>query len=212
MLFKDIRMIDPSFRVLENMTVAVDGDSVSYIGPWENLPPGVNRDDVYDGRDKLLIPGLVNTHGHTPMTLLRGFGENLTLQDWLEQKVFPFEDKMTPDDIYYAYLLGVAEMTRFGTVSLTDMYFMCESMARAILDSGFKCNLSRAVTGGDDVPYEKLPVYQEINMLLDKYHMGGNGRLKMDLSLHAEYTSTPSIVEAVARHCKSLGLQWYALY
>jgi len=209
MIFKDIRMIDPSFRILDDMTVAVNSDRISYIGPWDALPQGENRGEVYDGKDKFLIPGLVNIHGHTPMTLLRGFGENLTLQDWLEQRVFPFEAKTTPEDLYYAYLLGVAEMTRFGTVSLTDMYFFGDSMARAVIDSGFKCNLSLAVTGDDSVPYEKRPIYQETLTLLDTYHEGGNGRLKLDLSLHAEYTSTPSIVEAVARHCKSLGLHMH---
>jgi 5-methylthioadenosine/S-adenosylhomocysteine deaminase len=143
------------------------------------------------------------------MTLLRGYGENLTLQDWLEQKVFPFEAQIGPEDIYYAYLLGVAEMVRFGTTSITDMYFMGDSMARAVLGSGLKCNLSLAVTGTGDTPYKELPIYRETLALLDKYHLGGNGRLQMDLSLHAEYTSTPALVEAVARHCKDLGLHMH---
>jgi len=209
MLFKNIRMIDHDFHILEETTVAVKDDRISYVGPWDSLPQNGDWGEVYDGRDRLLIPGLVNIHGHTPMTLLRGFGENLTLQDWLEQKVFPFEAKMTPEDLYYAYLLGVAEMVRFGTVSVTDMYFFGDSMARAVLDSGFKCNLSVAVTGNDDVPYEKLPIYQETLTLLDKYHNGGNGRLKLDLSLHAEYTSTPTLAAAVAAHCKNLGLNMH---
>ena len=209
MLFQNIQMVDPSFRVLEGMIVAVKGDAIAYVGTGEGLPQNEDWGEAYDGRGKLLIPGLYNIHCHTPMTLLRGYGENLTLQDWLTQKIFPFEDKITPDDLYYAYLLGVAEMARFGTVSMTDMYFMGECMAKAVLDSGFKCNLSVAVTGFDDTPYEEMPKYRETLMLLDKYHLGGGGRLVFDISLHAEYTSTPKLVEDVARHCQSLGLNMH---
>ena len=209
MLFKNIQMIDPSFDVRDHMTVATRGEVIAYVGPWENLPQNEDWGEVYDGSGRLLIPGLYNIHCHSPMTLLRGYGENLRLQDWLNQKVFPFEDRIKSDDMYYGYLLGAAEMLRFGTVSLTDMYFLGESMAKAVLDSGIKCNLSLAVTGGDDVAYEKRPIYQETLSLLEKYHKDGAGRLRMDLSLHAEYTSTPTLVRAVAEHCKDLGLRMH---
>jgi len=206
MLFKNICMIDPSFEVIENVTVGVKGDTIGYVGPWDGLPDKRGWGEVIDGDMKLLIPGLYNSHGHTPMTLLRGYGENLSLHDWLAMKIFPFEDKLTPDDVYFATLLGIAEMLRFGTVSVTDMYMLCDSMARAVLDSGFKCNLSRAITGGDEVPYYKSDKYQDVEALAGKYHLSGNGRLRIDMSLHAEYTSTPAIAKAVADHCLSLGL------
>ncbi|MCL2121835.1 MAG: amidohydrolase [Clostridiales bacterium] len=209
MLFKNIQMINPSFEVQDHMTVATRGECIAYVGSWEDLPQNEDWGEVYDGSDRLLIPGMYNIHCHTPMTLLRGYGENLMLQDWLNQKVFPFEDRIKPDDLYYGYLLGVAEMLRFGTVSLTDMYFLGESMARAVQDSGVKCNLSLAVTGGDDIAYEKRPIYQETLSLLEKYHKDGAGRLRIDLSLHAEYTSTPTLVRAVAEHCESLGLRMH---
>ncbi|MDR0468875.1 MAG: amidohydrolase [Peptococcaceae bacterium] len=209
MLFKDIQMIDPTFQVLENMTVAVKGGVISYIGPYEGLPAGEDWGEAYDGRGRLLIPGLYNIHCHTPMTLQRGLGENMSLQDWLTQKIFPFEERVTPNDLYFAYLLGVAEMLRFGTVSCTDMYFFGDSMARAVIDSGIKSNLSIAVTNFDDEPYDKHPKYQENLTLLEKYHLGGGGRFKLDLSLHAEYTSTPKVAAGLAAHCKSLGLNMH---
>ncbi|MCL1804984.1 MAG: amidohydrolase [Clostridiales bacterium] len=208
MLFKNIQMIDPSFRVLDDMSVAVKGDTIAYAGPGASLPEG-DWGEIYDGAGKLLIPGLYNIHCHTPMTLQRGFGENMTLQDWLNLKIFPFEDKLNAEDIYYAYLLGVAEMVRFGTVANSDMYFFGDSMARAVIDSGFKSNLSIAVTNFDDDPYEKHPKYQENLMLLEKYHLGGGGRFKLDLSLHAEYTSTPKVASGLAAHCKELGLNMH---
>ena len=209
MLIKGIQMIDPAYHVLDDMSVGVSGDAIAYVGPFAELPHDRDWGEEIDGHGKLLIPGLYNIHGHTPMTLLRGLGENLNLQDWLEQKIFPFEAKMTPEDLYFAYLLGVAEMVRFGTVSVTDMYFFGESMAKAVLDSGIKSNLSVAVTCADDRAYAELPIYQETLNLLERYHMGGNGRFRLDLSIHAEYTSTAKVVAATAQHCKSLGLNMH---
>jgi 5-methylthioadenosine/S-adenosylhomocysteine deaminase len=82
-------------------------------------------------------------------------------------------------------------------------------MAKAILDSGFKSNLSLSVTCFSDSEYEQLPIYQETLKMLEQYHLGGGGRLRFDLSLHAEYTSTPKVAAGLARHCKSLGLNMH---
>ena len=65
------------------------------------------------------------------MTLMRGYGENMVLQDWLNKKIFPFEDKLTGEAVYWATMLAMAESFRFGIVSTSDMYYFCEEMARA---------------------------------------------------------------------------------
>ncbi len=79
------------------------------------------------------------------MTLMRGYGENMSLQDWLTKRIFPFEDKLSGEAVYAGMLLGIAESLRFGIVSTTDMYYFCEDMARAVLESGVKNNLGRGV-------------------------------------------------------------------
>ncbi|MDR1193567.1 MAG: amidohydrolase [Peptococcaceae bacterium] len=206
MLFKHIPFIDPAGQVQAPADVAVRGDTIVFIGA--EAPAG-DWGEVYDGRDRLLIPGLYNIHAHTPMTLLRGYGENLALQDWLSQRMFPFEAQLTPEDVYYGYLLGVAEMTRYGVVASTDMYFFGDSMARAALDSGFKTNFCLSPICADERSYQELPVYQENQAMFSQYHLAGDGRLRLDLSLHAEYTSTPKIAAAVAEHCQSLGLRMH---
>ncbi len=141
------------------------------------------------------MPGLVNAHSHASMTLLRGYAENLKLQDWLHQKVFPFEDKMGKEDIYNGALLACAEMIRFGTVSFTDMYFMGEQMAKAVLDAGIKCNFSVGLTCFDERNLSDLPIYKENLFLLENYHNANDGQFKVDLSVHGEYTSNAKIVE-----------------
>ena len=92
------------------------------------------------------MPGFVNSHAHSPMTLLRGYGENLPLIPWLEKRVFPFEAKLTGDAVYWATMLAMGESLRFGITSTTDMYYFSENMVEAIKDSKCKNNISRAVT------------------------------------------------------------------
>ena len=127
------------------------------------------------------MPGLVNAHSHAPMTLLRGYGENLSLQRWLNERIFPFEDKLSDAAVAPATRLAIAEMLRFGTVSFSDMYFFSQTMADAILETGIKCNLSRGLTVFDDSSYEQTPAYRDNCDLLAHYHGAGNGKLKIDL-------------------------------
>lgn len=203
MLFEKIGILDAQCNYVPDCYVGVTGKRIDYIG---KEPPKGAYNERYNGKGKLLMTGLVNTHSHAPMTLLRGYAENMVLQDWLNQRVFPFEAQMTPEDIYNGSMLAFAEMLRFGTVSVSEMYFMGEAMGKAVLDSGIRCNLSLSVTCQDDSDLWSLPIYQEMNTLLPTLHNAADGRLKLDLSLHAEYTSTPKVVAQMARFAKETGM------
>ncbi|NLX92880.1 MAG: amidohydrolase [Clostridiales bacterium] len=197
MLFSGIDILDENLNHLKSQYVGVVEDKIEYIGSEK---PEKSYGEEYDGTGKLLMAGLYNAHTHSPMNLLRGYAENLTLHDWLHEKVFPFEAKLTGDDIYNGTMLAVAEMLRFGTVSFTDMYYMGEEIYRAVAESGIKCNFSYGVTCFDDSAYSDLRVYKESQKLIENCHNAENGRFKVDLSIHGEYTSTPRVVAAVAEH------------
>ncbi len=202
MLFKNIAVLDDRFKLRENGYVGVKDGVIGYIG--DQMPEEAFGEE-YDGRGKLLMSGFVNAHAHTPMTLLRGYGENLNLSDWLNTRIFPFEEKLTGHDIYYAMLLGIAESLRSGIVSTTDMYFYGEEMARAVLESGVKNNLSLGLTCFGDEDLYTLKNYKEGKLLFENCHNTGDGRLKIDMCIHAEYTSGEKVVRQMAEHCKSLG-------
>lgn len=111
---------------------------------------------------------------------------------WLNEKVFPFEDKLDDEAAYHGTQLAIAEMLACGTVSFTDMYFFLDGMTRAILESGIKCNLSRGLTVFDDSSYEALPAYQDNLRLLGEWNGANQGRLRGEPGgIHGEYTSTP---------------------
>ena len=200
MLFEHIDYLDENFEVKKDAFIGVKDGKIAYIGTEK---PEEDFGEVYNGKHGIMMSGFVNAHSHAPMTLLRGYGENLPLDRWLNEKIFPFEDKLTDNAIAASTTLACAEMIRFGTVSFSDMYFFSQTMAKSILDSGMKCNLSRGLTIFSDQDYEQLEAYKDNVDLLKNYQNAGNGRLKIDLCIHGEYTTTPKVVEALAKHAKS---------
>lgn len=204
MLFTNIDLLDEQFQCRRDQFVGVRGDRIAYIG---DVRPEGDWGDVCDGRHSLLMSGMVNAHSHAPMVLLRGYGENLPLDRWLNEKVFPFEAHLDDPAVYAATTLACAEMLRFGTTSFSDMYFFCQTMARAVLESGMKCNLSRGLTVFDDTPYRKTAAYRDNCDLLKNYHGAGDGRLLVDLCIHGEYTTRPETVVGVAEHAGQAGVR-----
>lgn len=202
MLFKDITLIDENFEVKEHMYVGVKADKIAYIGP---AMPAEDYGEVYDGNNKLLIPGFYNSHSHLAMTYMRGYGENLPLMTWLGERIFPFEAKLTPEDIYYGTLMGVAEMLRYGIVGTTDMYLNYDAQGRALADSYVKANYAQCVTWMDPTSYYDLPIYKDTLESIKKFNGYDNGRIKTTFSLHAEYTSTEKIAKAVAEAAAESG-------
>ena len=202
MLFKNITLLDENFQIRENMYVGIDGDKITYIS---NEFPAADFGTVYDGKGKLLMPGFVNTHAHSPMSLLRGYGENMALQDWLNKRIFPFEDKLTGEAVYWGTMLSMAESIRYGIVSTTDMYYFAEDMICAIEESGTKNNLSRSVTCFSDADLWELESAKEMKDIYERFHNYADGKIKVDMSIHAEYTSNPKIVQQMAEYTKEIG-------
>lgn len=202
MLFKNITILDDQFKIRENMYVGIVEDKITYIS---NECPSEDFGTEYDGKGRLLMPGFVNTHAHSPMSLLRGYGENMALQDWLNKRIFPFEDKLTGEAVYWGTLLAMAESIRYGIVSTTDMYYFAEDMIRAIEESGTKNNLSRSVTCFSDDDLWDLESAKEMKDIYERFHNSSDGRIKIDMSIHAEYTSNPKIVKQMAEYTKEIG-------
>ncbi len=205
MLFENITTLSPGCASVQaGQYVGVRDGKIAYLG--SEAPEG-SWGECFDGRHALLMPGFVNAHSHAPMVLLRGYAENLPLQRWLNEKVFPFEDLMSDDSMYAGTLLAAAEMLRFGVCSFTDMYMRIPAMARGILESGIKCNLCRGLTVFDGSDYKSLSNYTDNLMFLKELQGVGDGRLKIDFCIHGEYTSNPDAVAGLAAHAKEAGVR-----
>lgn len=178
----------------KRLYIACDGGVITYVG--EALPEGI-FDRVIDGKDRLLAPGFYNVHCHSAMTVLRGLGGGLPLKEWLNNKILPAEDKLTPEIVRISSELAIAEMLACGTVSFSDMYFFCDATAEAAAKTGIRANISRSVVSFDENadPSSESRVKEAIE-LYEKWN--GAGRVKIDFSLHAEYTNTLKMCEYLA--------------
>ena len=170
--------------------VLVNDEVVEFVG--DTLPAdSETADRVIDAAGCVLTPGFVNAHCHTPMSLLRGLGSDCPLDVWLNDHIFPAEDKLDGDLAKIGTLSAIAEMLAGGVTSFSDMYFFCDKIADAVIETGIKANISRSVVSFDDSedPASNFRVDETLD-LFNNYHNAANGRVKVDFSLHAEYTNT----------------------
>ena len=168
--------------------ICVEDDKIIYVGPTQENAG--DWDKEIDAKGNLLLPGFKNAHTHSAMTFLRSYADDLPLQEWLYERVFPMEAKLTPEDVYWCALLANLEYLTSGITANFDMYMKNESNAKASIDSGFRTVLCGSINdfGGtvDEIEEEYLH-FNEINPLIS-YQIG----------FHAEYTTKRKIMEGIA--------------
>ena len=206
-LFSHVTVVtmDERMSVWTDAFVGVTDGKISWLA---KKAPEEKPAQIIDASGMVLMPGLINCHTHLPMSLLRGYADDLALQEWLNDYIFPREEHLDARSVKAATLLGIAECLRFGVTSFSDMYYFCEAEAEAIAESGIKANLSRGTSMflGDDFDFEKFPACQELVALHEKWHNYDNGRLKIECSIHAEYTSTYQLWDALSEYAINNGL------
>ncbi len=212
------------YRVMKNAFLGVDGEYISYIG--KKRPQG-SFDLEKDMKGKLLMPGLVNAHGHAAMTLIRGAGSGLPLDKWLNEAIFPIEAKMGPKDIAIGDTWAIMEMLSSGTTQAADMYDYPFAGAMVYAKAGMKVNLCRVGLCFDpSLEPGEWPRTAEsinfINVMNGKAALNpeaireipgvartgklpaalrkavASGRVKAEFSLHSEYLSTRKYVKAIS--------------
>ena len=183
-----------NFNVLKDNVLCVKDKLIEYIGSEENSP---ECETVKDMNGAILMPGLVNAHGHGPMTLLRGIGGGLALQDWLEKAIFPIEAKLTPKDIEIGERWAVMEMLASGTTCISEMYDFPQKTWEVLKESGIKGNVCRVGLSFSDT--EEIPKnrFEEcINFVKD--YKDDEDRVISELCLHSEYLTKESYVRKIA--------------
>ena len=177
--------------VQEGVSIAVEDGIITQV--IESTPEG-RFDRVIVGHDQLITPGLINAHTHLAMVLLRGYADDLPLERWLKEEIWPLEAKLTSDDIYWGSLLGIAEMIRSGTTCFADMYFRMESVARAVEESGMRALLAYGMIAPE--PGERVERELKITQdFIERFHGTAQGRIRAAISPHAPYTCHPSLWE-----------------
>lgn len=169
---------------VKDSSILIEGSKITKIGDIEEK----SEYEIIDGKNKLALPGLINTHCHSTMSLFRNYKDDVNLQDWLYNYIFPVENKLVKGECYWFSMLSILEMIRAGVTSFFDMYFFMDETARAVSESGVRANLSRSVSGTNDFKRETDYRLQESIDLFKNYNNTADGRIKISISPHSVYT------------------------
>jgi 5-methylthioadenosine/S-adenosylhomocysteine deaminase len=169
--------------------IALESDRLLMVGEEGCLPEAWRADKVIEGGDHLCLPGLVNCHTHAAMTLLRSYADDMPLMEWLEQKIWPVEGRMTAEDAYWGSMLAMIEMIRSGTTTFSDMYFFMDETARAAQQIGIRACLSRGLVGTGGSAEVGLTETRE---LLERWQGAAGGRIMVWVAPHAPFTCPPA--------------------
>ena len=209
-LIKNVTAVtmDDEGHLYHDAYIAIKDGKISYIG---TEAPQEQAEKVIDGRGMIAMPGLVNTHSHAAMSLMRGYADDYVLQEWLNDHVFPIEGKLVGDDVYWAMLWAQAEMLATGTIAYTDMYMHLPKMAQAAVDGGLYANISNGAMCFNPAGYcfDTDGVTGQNREVLERFHQADNGRVKLDVSIHAEYTSFPGLWQDFSAYAAENGLNMH---
>lgn len=198
-----ITMADGDTGVREGWALeAVDG-AITYVGPAGGLNPAGEPDEIIDGSGHLLMPGFVNSHTHVAMTLFRGCADDMPLEPWLHEKIWPTEAKLTEEDVYWGSLLGCAEMIRAGVTTFADMYHMPRSGVAAAVESGLRSCPSGVLLG--IVPHAQ-DMFDEATQFVREFADRSDMCVHPMLGPHAPYTVPREMMERVIETAAEIGV------
>ena len=213
LLIRDATVItlDPANRILQGSVVVENGRIAAIESSVSRSDSGF--DEVIDGRDRVLLPGFIQTHIHLCQTLFRGAADDLALIDWLKQRVWPMEAAHTPESLYASARLGIAELIKGGTtcaltmetVNHTDMVF------QAVEESGFRATVGKCMMdAGEDVPaglneHTEASIAESLR-LLKRWHGAADGRIRYCFAPRFAVSCSRELLERVAKLAREHGV------
>lgn len=197
-ILKNGKIIDENGNILENLDVYISN------GKIENICGNIDTKgyDVVDCTGCYITPGFVNLHAHSSMNILKGIAEDVTIDDWFNKKIFPFESKIKPEEIYWGTVIACVEMINNGVTAFADHYFNQESVYNAIEDTGIRGDIAPTIFGLADDYKNQLKHAEEF---IHKYK-SKNSRINLSLGPHAPYTCPGEILKEIVDVAKKLNV------
>lgn len=156
-------------------------------------------DEMIDATGKIVMPGLINSHTHLGMSIFRATNDNLNLDDWLTKKIWPIEDNLTVDDVYYTTLLSCIEMIKTGTTMSNDMYFNCDGSIKALKETKMRALFSNCLMDSDGDGNKRIEAFIEL------YNENKDNELiSFSIAPHAFYTCSQEYL----KRCSDLALDY----
>ena len=180
--------------IIHDGALVIEGDSFVFVGEEKELPKEWTYDRIIEAKDQVIMPGMINTHTHAAMTLLRSYADDLPLMEWLEQKIWPIEGRLTPKDVYWGSMVAVVEMIKSGTTAFVDMYFHMDETAKAVEEAGIRGFLSHGMVGVGKNAEQDLIDAREFCL---NWEGKADGRIRTMVGPHAPYTCPPEYMKRV---------------
>lgn len=194
-----IPMSDSEPRIIQG-DIAVSGDTITQIADRiENF----QADRVLDCSGRIIVPGFINAHTHLAMTLLRNYYDDMDLYTWLNDYIWPVEEKLTPEAVYRGSQLGVIESIRSGVTYFADMYFEQEQTIQAVAEGGIRAHIGATFMGDDSATRDRLPHLRDI---IETWNGSHDGRISFDAAPHAIYTCSKGTLQAARDLAEEYGL------
>ncbi len=194
--------LDPHAPVMQDAAIHVEDGAITYVGPAHDAPD-FEADEVRGGEHLVAMPGLINTHCHAAMTLLRGYADDMALEPWLQDRIWPFEAGLEEEDVYWGTQLAIAEMIRNGVTCFADMYFFHRRATEAMVESGVRACPSASIIGVfPDVPGQ----IAEARSYASEAAGAGDGRIRPCIAPHSLYTCEREHWTAVVDAAGELGV------
>lgn len=187
-------------KIEKDIDILIENNLIKKIG--KNINEEVDK--IIEANNKIVMPGLINTHAHVPMSIFKENLDGYSLQEWLTQKIWPAEAKLTDEDIYNASIMSFREMVRTGTTTIVDMYFMQENIIKAAIDTNVRIELTRTLMDSDGTGEKKL---QELENLIKEYS-NKNENITINVGAHALYTCSEEYVQKAISMAKKYNLNF----
>jgi len=202
-LLKNGKVIDENGKVSGNVNIYIYNGKIKKIAKYGEKE--AYEDEGYetiDCTDFYITPGFVNLHAHSPMNIMKGIAEDVSINDWFNEKVFPYESKLEAEDIYWGTVLASVEMINNGVTAFADHYFSQESIYRAVEYTGIRSDIAPTIFGLSDDYKEQL---KNAENFVEKYN-GKNSRINLRLGPHAPYTCPGEKLTEIIDSAKKLGV------
>jgi len=182
--------------------ILIEGNTISKIGKFECETPA---EHVIDGARKAAIPAFINGHTHAAMTLFRGFADDMPLEPWLQEKIWPYETRLTDEYVYWGTRLACLEMIKTGTTLFHDMYWHLPAAAQAVADSGIRAVLSTVLM---NIAGEKQEKRQK-ELALEALNATFCPRIQLSIAPHAIYTADADLLKWAKQLADKHGLLYH---
>ena len=200
-LIKNAFILSPNFED-KKQSLLIKDDLIAEISDEIDE---TNVDKIIDAEGKILLPGLVNTHTHLSMTLFRGLADDLSLDSWLNDHIWPMEANLNGDYCYIGALLGAVELIKSGTTTFSDMYFYMEDVARAVEEAGIRAVLSYGMIDFGDAERRENEIKENLT-LFENCNGMADGRIKVFFGPHSPYTASEELLVKVRELADEYGM------